>query len=301
MVAATQRALRRSVLITGTSTGLGLATALYLAERDFDVYASMRDLARRTRLESEVTRLNVPIHVLQLDVTDPVSIDAAVHRVVDESGGIYGLVNNAGIGIGGYFEDLLDEEVRSVFDVNLFGAMATTRAVLPYMRAARQGRIVMMSSVAGRVSTPGVSPYCASKFALEGFGESLAQEVQPFGIYVSMIAPGIVKNEFWGIHRSIGQRALSPTSPYAHWFRAAEQLAEGIVDSAPTQTTDVVRAVHQALISPRPRLHQVVGWRPSLVALMRRYLPERWFERLYYGTVVRQIVSRAARPLPERA
>lgn len=289
----------RSVLVTGTSTGLGLETAVYLAERGFRVYASMRDLGRRTKLDAEAARRNVPLDVLRLDVTDQASIDEAVRQVREQSGGIYGLVNNAGVGLGGYFEDLLDEEIRHVFDVNLFGAMAVTRAALPYLRAAGQGRIVMMSSVAGRVGTLGVSPYCASKFALEGFGESLAQEVEPFGIRVALVAPGVVKNEFFGIHRAIGRRALDPNSPYSRWFRAADQLAERVVETAPTRSVDVARAVYHALAAPRPRLHYVVGWRPSLAVLLRRYLPEPLFERLYFGTVIRQVVRRAARPLPE--
>jgi len=283
--------MTNSILVTGTSTGLGLETAVYLAERGFEVYASMRDLERRSALDDAAARRGVELQLLQLDITDKVSIDRAVQTVVERSGGIYGLVNNAGIGLRGYFEDLSEEEIRRVFEVNVFGTMAVTRAVLPHMRAARRGRIVIITSVGGLIGSLAVSAYCASKFAQEGFGESLAQEVVPFGIYVSLVEPAIIKTERWGAKRGIAKGALDPESPYYAWFWASERLADRLVETSPTKPVDVARAVYRALTARHPRLRYMVGRRAGLVVALRRYLPGELFERLYFGEAVRRVTS----------
>lgn len=280
-----------SVLITGASTGLGLEMALYLADRGFEVYASMRDLGQRGALDEAAARRGVQLHVLQIDITKKDEIEGAVSTVVEQSGGIYGLVNNAGIGVRGYFEDLSEEEIRSVFEANVFGTMAITRAVLPHMRAARRGRIVIVTSVGGRIGSLAVSAYCATKFAQEGFGESLAQEVAPFGIYVSLVEPAIIRTERWGANRGVAKRALDPKSPYCAWFHESERLVDRLVKTSPTKPVDVARAVYSALTARRPRLRYMVGCRASLVMILRRYLPGELFERLYFGEAVRRVTK----------
>jgi len=280
-----------SILVTGTSTGLGLEIAVYLAERGFDVWASMRDLGRRTDLDQATARRSAQLHVLQLDITDKESIERAVRAVVDQAGCIYGLVNNAGIGLRGYFEDLSEDEIRQVFEVNVFGTMSVTRALLPHMRAARRGRIAIITSVGGRIGSLGVSAYCATKFAQEGFGESLAQEVLPFGIYVSLIEPAIIKTKRWGANRGVAKQALSPESPYCAWFRKSERLADQLVETSPTKPLEVAEAVHRALTARRPRLRYMVGRRAGLVVALRRYLPGELFERLYFGEAVRRVTT----------
>jgi len=179
--------MKDSILVTGAATGLGREMAMYLAERGFQVYGTTRDLRQADELKALARERKVELRILPLDVTDPDSIQRAVQTVVAESGGIYGVINNAGIGLRGYFEDLTDAEVRRVFDANVFGVMAVTKAVLPYMREARRGRIILISSVGGRIGALGVSAYCATKFAVEGFGESLFQEVAPLGVRVVLI------------------------------------------------------------------------------------------------------------------
>jgi len=272
---------RPTVLITGTSSGLGLETALYLAQRDFEVYATMRDLSRRGTLDREAARRNAHLQVLQLDVTDQASIQAVVTTVIEQSKGIYGLVSNAGINIGGYFEDLSEEEIREVFEVNLFGTMAVTRAVLPYMRAARRGRIVIMSSIGGKIASPGATAYCASKFALEGFGESLAQEVMPFGVCVSLLEPGSAKTELYERNRRLAARALDPQSPYYEWFQQLQGLMDQLARTPATTAEKVAEAAYQALTDQRPRWRYVVGRRPRLLITLRRYLPGELFERIW--------------------
>ena len=287
--------MTKSVLITGASTGLGLETAVYLAERGFEVYASMRDLQRRPALDEAATRRKVQLHVLRLDITDKESIDRAVRTVIEQAGGIYGLVNNAGIGLRGYFEDLSEEEIRRVFEVNVFGTMAVTRAVLPYMRAARRGHIVIITSVGGLIASLAVSAYCATKFAQEGFGESLAQELVPFGIYVSLVEPAIIKTERWGINRAVAKKALEPESPYYAWFRESERLADQVVETSPTKPVEVAEAVYSALTARRPKLRYMVGRRAGLVVALRRYLPAELFERLGFGEAIRRVTKTGRR------
>jgi NAD(P)-dependent dehydrogenase (short-subunit alcohol dehydrogenase family) len=281
------------VLVTGASTGLGLETALYLAEHGFKVYATTLSLQDRSAIEAPARKRNLNLRVLQLDITDHNSINSVVETIVAESGGIYGLVNNAGTRLRGCFEDLSDKEVRHLFNTNVFGTMAVTRAVLPYMRAARQGRIVMITSVAGKIGSFGVSAYCATKFAQEGFGESLAQEVAPLGIKVVLVEPGIIKTEAWSLHRVVAAGAKNPNSPYHTWFHQMEKLADKMVKSSSTDPLDVARIVHKALTISRPRLRYMVGRRAKLVFALRRYIPGECFERFYFRQIIRMVTKPA--------
>jgi NAD(P)-dependent dehydrogenase (short-subunit alcohol dehydrogenase family) len=279
----------RGILITGTSSGIGLETAVHLAERGFRVYATMRDLGRREELETEAARRNAHLDVLQLDVTDQSSIEVVVGTLVDQGKSIYGLVNNAGIVIRGYFEDVSDAEMRQVFETNVFGTMAVTRAVLPHMRAAGQGRVVIMSSSVGRIAAPASSAYCASKFALEGFGESLALEVAPLGLEVSLIEPGFVKTELFGRNRRIAERALDPQGPYHEWFEKLQSAGEEEVRASPISAADVARTVHKALTVKRPKLRYVIRFRAKLLLTLRRYLPGELFEQVWLRAMSRRI------------
>jgi NAD(P)-dependent dehydrogenase (short-subunit alcohol dehydrogenase family) len=231
----------------------------------------------------------VEVTVLQLDITDHSSIQAAVGTVVSECGEVFALVNNAGITLRGFFEDLSEEEIRQLFDVNVFGTMAVTRAVLPHMRKARRGRVVIITSIGGRFGSLAVSAYCATKFAEEGFGESLAQEMRPFGIRVSLVEPAIVKTERWTVNRRVAERAQEPDSPYYAWFGREEELADRLVASSPTKPLDVAQVVHRALTARHPRLRYVVGWRAKLLISLRRHIPGELFERLYFAQVRRRV------------
>ncbi len=283
--------MQKSILVTGGGMGLGLETALYLASRGFVVYATVPELSQQENVLALAAQRRVKVRVVLLDVTDKSSIDAAVGTVVDECGGIYGLVNNAGISLRGYFEDTEEDEIRRVFEINLFGMMAVTRAVLPHMRHARQGRLIFISSVGGRIGSMARTAYCASKFGLEGFAESLMQEVVPFGLAVSIVEPSIVKTERWTVNRGVARHALDATSPYYAWFRVEEELANALVRTSPTTPRDVAVAIGQAITAQRPRLRYVVGWRASGVIGLRRYVPGEWLERLYFGAIMRRVTK----------
>lgn len=280
---------RKAVLITGCSSGIGLETALVLGGRGFEVYATMRDPAGSAPLQAEAERRGVRVECLPLDVTDPQSIQRAVETAQERSGGIDGLVNNSGVNVRGFFEDLSEEEMHSVFSVNVFGSMAVTRAVLPAMRAQRRGRIVMMSSVGARLPALGSSAYCSSKFALEGFAQTLAQEVRPFGIRVSVVQPGFVNTELFGRNRRIARRAADPAGPYRDWFLRLEEMTDRLVRSPPASTADVAEAVCRALTDDRPRSTYVVGGRTRALVALKRYLPGDLFDRLWMREAARRI------------
>jgi NAD(P)-dependent dehydrogenase (short-subunit alcohol dehydrogenase family) len=283
-----------AVLITGSSTGLGLETALHLAERGFKVYATIRNLEQRQVVSDAAARRGVELEVVQLDMTDAASIEQAVSSVVAAEGTIFALVNNGGIGLRGCLEDTTDDEVRQLFETNVVGTVAVTRAVLPHMRAAGRGRIVTITSVGGRISAFGVGLYCASKFAQEGLTEALWQEVGHFGIKAVIVEPGIIKTERWGVHRGEANGAGDPTSPYYRLFRASEAAADRLVERSKTQPADVASTVYEALTVANPKLRYVVGRPAAVVIKLRRFLPERFFERVYFGSFQKRIAKEAA-------
>jgi NAD(P)-dependent dehydrogenase (short-subunit alcohol dehydrogenase family) len=189
--------MAKIILVTGTSTGLGVSIAVQAAQAGHTVYATMRNTAKRGTLDAAAASAGVSVDVLPLDVQDAASIQNAVDVIIAAEGRIDTLVNNAGAGFVRTVEQATEAEIQWVMDVNLMGVIRCTKAVMPHMRKARSGHVVSVSSVGGLVGQPFNEIYCAAKFGLEGFMESMASYVSPeFGINFSIIEPGGITSEF---------------------------------------------------------------------------------------------------------
>lgn len=189
--------MKRNVLITGTSTGVGFETALLFAENGYKVYATMRNLKKADAIKKKRDENNLDIEILELDVTKTDSIKAAVDNIIAKDGKIDVLVNNAGAGFAKTTEQATEAEIRWVTDVNYLGVVFCTQAVLPYMRKQKSGQVISLSSVGGLVGQPFNELYCAAKFAVEGYMESMATYVSDaFNIKFTTVEPGGIATEF---------------------------------------------------------------------------------------------------------
>lgn len=271
-----------AVVVSGASTGIGAACALHLDGLGFRVFAGVRKPGDGEALSRRASPRLVP---LALDVTDPASIASATDAVARTVGpaGLYGLVNNAGIVVAGPLELLPPAELRRLFEVNVIGQVAVTQAFLPLLRRAR-GRIVNMSSISGRMATPLLGPYAASKFALEALTDALRLELQPWGITVSLVEPGAVATPIWEKSRVAGQELAKAVPPegwelYATAIaavqRAAAQAARGAI---PAEV--VARAVAHALTAEKPKTRYLVGRDARVRAAFAALLPDRLRDRL---------------------
>lgn len=187
----------KNAFVTGGSSGIGLQTCIALAKDGYTVYGSMRDENRSGPLQEAATKVGVNITTIPLDLTLEETIAAAAERVLDMSGGIDVLVNNAGYGHFGTAEETPVADFRAQFEANFFGAISLTQKILPSMRAKKSGRIINIGSIVGRMGLPGSPAYISSKFALEGFTECLRYELYPFDIQATIIEPGVIKTPFF--------------------------------------------------------------------------------------------------------
>jgi NAD(P)-dependent dehydrogenase (short-subunit alcohol dehydrogenase family) len=252
-------------LITGTSTGIGLATALHFGRQGHDVWAAVRQPAAATDLRAAIDAERLPVRIVALDVDDPGSVQRGVAEVLDKSGRVDILVNNAGIGGGGPIEDVPVDWVKTLFETNYFGVLRVTQAVLPGMRERRAGAIVNVSSVAGRLAIAGHGHYSAVKHALEAMSEALAQEVQRFGIRVAIVEPGVVVTPIF----SKAKRWADPASPYFDHVRRLLLLYQKQMPHA-AQPADAARVIYEAATTSSPRLRWLVGEDAKLLVAGRQ-------------------------------
>ena len=248
------------VLVTGASSGIGLATARAFAEREDRVYASVRDGRGREAVQQAAVAAGVPIEPVTLDVTDDASIVRAVDGIVATAGRIDVLVNNAGVSHIGAVEMSPDDVWRRLFDVNVLGPVRMVRAVLPSMRAAGSGTIVNVSSANGRAPAAFGAPYSASKAALDALSEVLLHEVEPFGVRVVVVAPGQFDTAIFGKLQADLAAAIDPSSPYAArepaLLEASLPGAGGTTASDPALAADVIVA---AATGERPGFRHAAG------------------------------------------
>lgn len=242
-------------LVTGTSTGIGQVTALYLARQGFDVHAGLRTLESGAELLGRARAESLPVTPVILDVDRDDSVERGVQTVLSAAGRIDVLVNNAGIGGGGAIEDVPLDYAKRVFETNYFGTIRMIRAVLPGMRARRAGTIVNVSSAAGRVALAGHGHYSATKHALGAASLILAQEVRSFGIRVVVIEPGVVTTPIW----NKATRFTGEGSPYYDHSRRLRLLFQNTLNGNPTLPQAVAEVIGHAISTDRPRLRYLVG------------------------------------------
>jgi len=265
-----------TVLITGSSTGIGEACALELDRRNFRVFAGVRSDADGQRLQQKASPRLTPVRI---DVTDPETIAAAAETIRAAVGdsGLSGLVNNAGIVVSGPLELVPIDRLRSQLEVNVIGQVAVTQAVLPLLRAGR-GRIVNMSSISGLIAAPYLGPYAASKFALEAITDCLRVELRAWGIRVSVVEPGNVKTPIWGKARASAEELTKKMPPEAEALYGADIAAMHQATARMAETgmpvDRVVRAVVHALTARRPKTRYPVGTQTHLAAIFWRFLAD---------------------------
>ncbi|HYM16129.1 MAG TPA: SDR family oxidoreductase [Dehalococcoidia bacterium] len=283
-----------AVVVTGASTGIGEACALRLDSMGFIVFAGVRKEADGQALRQKASSRLTPV---MLDVTDSESITAAARQVGDATGGagLSGLVNNAGISVAGPLEFVPIDELRRQLEVNVVGQVAVTQAFLPLLRL-RRGRIVNIGSVSGRLATPFVGPYAASKFAMEAVTDALRIELRPWRMHVAIVEPGSIATPIWDKARSDADRLMAALPERAHRLYddavrvmlsfADETAKRGIAPDA------VAKAVAHALTAKQPKTRYLVGTDARLQAVLAKLVPDRLRDTL----IQRQLKLPAAAP-----
>ena len=248
---------QKVAIVTGSSTGIGYETSLILARNGFLTYATMRNINKSEDMKLTVAKENLPIQIKQLDVTEDLSVENAIQEISSETGRIDVLVNNAGYGLNGAFEDLAMDEVKAQYETNVYGLMRTTQAVLPIMRKQKSGTIVNISSGAGRFGLPGGSAYVSTKFAVEGLSESMSYELEPFGIKVVIVEPGVIRTNFMdGL--VIAKKSQDPNSPYSQIMQKIATGFEEMMKNASSPDL-VANVVLNAIRDKNPSLRYLAG------------------------------------------
>lgn len=270
---------KRVALITGSSSGFGLLIALVLARQGWQVIATMRDLSRREQLEQQAIQegIQAQIAYVRLDVNEDTSIAQAIADTIRQYGRLDVLINNAGYAAGGFVEHVPMEAWRSQMETNVFGVIAVTRAVLPIMRQQRSGMIINMSSISGIAAFPGYAPYATSKFAVEGFSESLRQEMARYGVHVVLVEPGAYRTAIW--NKGLSAIHTTEDSPYKDHLEAVLAYSRHSSQHAP-DPQQVAQLIGRLVNKRRPRLRYAVGQGTGILVWAKRTLPWGLLERI---------------------
>lgn len=273
-------------IVTGSSSGIGYATSLLLARNRFHTYATMRNIEKSADIQEIANKERLPLQVIQLDVNDDASIRNSIKRIERENERIDVLINNAGYGLVGAFEDLSVEEIKSQFETNFFGVIRLTQQVLPIMRKQKSGTIVNVSSGAGRIGFPGMSAYVSSKFALEGLSESMSYELEPFGIKVIIIEPGVIRTNFKK-NSVMSEKSLdnSSISPYSSIIQKIDSSISSIIEHA-TPPEDVAKAILHAITSNNPELRYLVGNDMIMMAETKKSMSDEDFRKMMMQSII---------------
>ena len=278
-------------VVTGSSSGIGFETSLLLARNGFFTYATMRNLGKSNKIIELKQKEKLPLEVLKLDVADDKSVKEAIEKIANEQETIDVLVNNAGYGLLGPLEELSIEEFKEQFEANVFGVIRVTQSVLPIMRMQRHGTIVNISSVAGRMGFPLTPAYVSSKFALEGLSESMAYELEQFGIKVILIEPGVIKTNFDN-NLKIGKNVSTTTNDYCSPY--AEITEKRIAAFKPrfkngSSPIEVAKVILNAITSRNvpPESRYLVGNDAFKLMEIRKNKSDKEFRRLVMEGVLK--------------
>ena len=282
-------------LVTGSASGIGFETSLLLARNGIYTFATMRNLSKSEEILDYARKDNLPLETLRLDVTDEQSISEAIDEIIGKKNRIDILVNNAGYSLLGPLEQLHMEEIKEEFETNFFGIIKLIQCVLPIMRKQRYGRIINISSLAGRIGFPLSSAYASSKFALEGLAESLRYEVHDFGIHVILIEPGVIKtnfvnnmkigNEIMTLQNRDNNNTIDGDSPYAEITNKRISAFKPRFEkgSSPKIVADIVL---EAAISANPKVRYLVGDDALKMMNRRKNTSDEEFDRLVMDSVL---------------
>jgi short-subunit dehydrogenase len=276
--------MRQVALITGSSSGIGYETSLALARSGFCTYAGVRNMKNSDILEKKIAKEKLDLNILQLDVNDKSSIDNAINRIKTEEKRIDVLINNAGYGLVGFFEELGLDEIRKQFETNFFGVLNVTKKVIPIMREQNSGTIINLSSGAGQVGFPGISAYVSTKFAIEGFSESLMYELFPFGIRVIIIEPGVIKTNFFN-NCIVSDESSKKGSLYSNSLKRIQNNIELMQEHA-THPVEVAKVILQALNTDEPKQRYVVGNDAVMILEAKRSLSDIEFKKMMMQNII---------------
>ncbi|HEU4467809.1 MAG TPA: SDR family oxidoreductase [Nitrososphaeraceae archaeon] len=265
---------KRTVLVTGCSSGIGLATCHVLSRNNFMTYGTVRNLSKAKKIQDLMNRENLSLKILRLDVNDNQSIKLAIKKILNHTGRIDVLINNAGYGMFGPIEEITTQEIKKQFETNFFGAIRLIKAIVPIMRKQGNGTIVNISSMVGRFGVPLNSAYVSSKFAVEGLSESISFELEEFGIRVIVIEPGVVKSDFF---HNVKVKGMNLESPYHELMERRVNFLDKAMKNSVTSSYDVAGTILDALNSKDPKFRYVIGNDATNSLRMRKSLSDRKF------------------------
>jgi NAD(P)-dependent dehydrogenase (short-subunit alcohol dehydrogenase family) len=271
--------MTKVAVVTGSSSGIGYETSLLLARNQITTYATMRTMSKSDGLRDIASKERIPLNVAQLDVNDDSSVNNAIDNIIEENGRIDILVNNAGYDLFGSLEESSLDEIKQQFETNVFGVIRTTKAVIPTMRKQGDGTIVNISSVGGIIGLlPFTTAYHANKFAIEGFTESLRQELADFNINIILIEPGSISSNF-AINIKTAKGFDSNKSPYSKMAQQVLQGFESISGSYSSHPSKVAHTILNVLNSPNPELRNPVGKDAESIFKARAQLSDKELEQ----------------------
>ena len=276
--------MHQVALITGCSSGIGYETALMLGRNGFRTFATMRNTKKSDSLQEIIRKEGLDVSIQQLDVNDNASIENTINNIKNEANRIDVLINNAGFGLVGFFEDLTLDEIRDQFETNFFGVLNITKKIIPIMRLQKSGTIINISSGAGQVGFPGISAYVSTKFAIEGFSESLMYELLPYGIKVVIIEPGVIKTDFFR-NCKVSEHSMKKNSTYSPSLDKFQRNIELMQEHA-TSPTDVAKVIIQVLGKSEPKQRYIVGNDVAMILEAKKNLSDNEFKKMMIQNII---------------